>query len=142
MWAVKVENKVYYDWDESKMLEVKLSHPDDFFKIKETLTRIGIESFASKNHLVQTCNILHKKGKYYIVHFKEMFALDGKKTTLTIDDIQRRNVIALLLNSWKLLTFVSDKPERVQIKIKVVPFKDKNDWTLISKYKIGEKYAN
>lgn len=129
---------VIYDWSPELMVEVKLKEPDDFLKIKETLTRIGVESKASQT-LFQTCHILHKRGKYYIVHFKELFALDGKETTLTVEDVDRRNTIVLLLSSWKLLTIVERLDKVEGMSVKVVPFKDKSEWSLVSKYTIGAK---
>jgi hypothetical protein len=123
------------------MLEVNLIEEDDFLKVKETLTRIGVAS-KKDNKLFQSCHILHKKGKYYIVHFKEMFALDGKITDYTDEDISRRNSIAFLLQEWNLLSIIS--PELYQIKaplnqIKIISHKDKNNWELVSKYTIGKK---
>ena len=130
--------KIMYDWAQEKMIEVRLKDPDDFLVIKETLTRIGVESKATQT-LYQTCHILHKRGKYYIVHFKELFALDGKEATLTMEDIARRDTIALLLSNWKLLTTV-ERLDRVEgVVVKVVPFKDKPNWDLVSKYTIGDK---
>ena len=127
-----------YDWAQEKMIEVRLKDPDDFLVIKETLTRIGVESKATQT-LYQTCHILHKRGKYYIVHFKELFALDGKEATLTMEDIARRDTIALLLSNWQLLTTV-ERLDRVEgVVVKVVPFKDKPNWDLVSKYTIGDK---
>jgi hypothetical protein len=128
-------------WSVSDMLEVTIKQPDDFLKIRETLTRIGVASRKDKT-LFQSCHILHKQGKYYITHFKELFALDGKKSTLTENDIQRRNTIALLLQDWSLIE-VSDK-DKVQNKaplsqIKVLPFKEKKEWNLSAKYNIGKK---
>ena len=128
-------------WSVSDMLEVTIKQPDDFLKIRETLTRIGVASRKDKT-LFQSCHILHKQGKYYITHFKELFALDGKKSTLTENDIQRRNTIALLLQDWSLIE-VTDK-DKVQNKaplsqIKVLPFKEKKDWNLSAKYNIGKK---
>ena len=123
------------------MLEVTIKQPDDFLKVRETLTRIGVASRKDKT-LFQSCHILHKQGKYYIVHFKELFALDGKKATLTDNDIQRRNTIAVLLTDWNLITIV--KPEAAENKaplsqIKVLPFKEKKEWNLSTKYNIGKK---
>ena len=130
--------KIMYDWAQEKMIEVRLKDPDDFLVIKETLTRIGVESKATQT-LYQTCHILHKRGKYYIVHFKELFALDGKEATLTMEDIARRDTFALLLSNWKLLTTV-ERLDRVEgVVVKVVPFKDKPNWDLVSKYTIGDK---
>lgn len=133
------ENKV--EWNPSMMLEVSLSEPDDFLKIRETLSRIGVASRKEKT-LYQSCNILHKLGKYYICSFKELFALDGKYCSLTLNDIQRRNRIAFLLQDWGLLTIL--EPDRFMDvaplnQIKVISFKDKNDWNLIQKYTIGKK---
>ena len=128
-------------WVQSDMLEVTIKQPDDFLKVRETLTRIGVASRKDKT-LYQSCHILHKQGKYYIVHFKELFALDGKKSTLSENDIQRRNTITLLLQDWSLVDVV--KKEMTESKaplsqIKVLPFKEKNDWTLSAKYNIGKK---
>ena len=128
-------------WQQSDMVEVALGQPDDFLKIRETLTRIGVAS-RKERKLYQSCHILHKQGKYYIVHFKELFALDGKKTNLSLNDVQRRNRIIQLLSDWGLLEVVStDKIEDVAPlnQIKVLSFKDKDDWTLESKYNIGRK---
>lgn len=123
-------------------IEVKLKHPDDFLLVKETLTRIGIPSFKDRK-LFQSCHILHKRGSYAIVHFKEMFALDGRIANMSKDDLDRRNRIADLLESWDLLTIV-DKEQIVDnmlpmSSIKVIPFSDKRNWSLISKYSIGTK---
>jgi len=128
-------------WSAGDMLEVTISQPDDFLKIRETLTRIGVASRKDKT-LYQSCHILHKQGKYYITHFKELFALDGKKSTLVENDIQRRNTIALLLQDWSLVDIVDkskveDKAPLSQIK--VLPFKEKNEWNLVAKYNIGKK---
>ena len=128
-------------WSIDKMLEVTLKEPDDFLKVRETLTRIGVASRKEKK-LYQSCHILHKQGRYYIVHFKELFALDGKKSTLTLNDIQRRNTIALLLQDWNLIDVV--KKEATENKaplsqIKVLPFKEKKEWSLSAKYNIGKK---
>ena len=129
------------NWSPEQMLEVTIKQPDDFLKVRETLTRIGVASRKDKT-LFQSCHILHKQGKYFITHFKELFALDGKSSTLVINDIQRRNTIALLLQDWNLIDIV-DK-SRVEDKaplsqIKVLPFKEKNDWTLNAKYNISKK---
>ena len=129
------------NWDPSQMVEVVLSEPDDFLKVRETLTRIGVASRKEKK-LYQSCHILHKQGKYYIVHFKELFALDGKRANLFENDVQRRNRVTQLLSDWGLVNIV-DK-ERVQdsaplSQIKVLSYKDKGDWTLESKYNIGKK---
>ena len=128
-------------WDPEMMVEVTLHQPDDFLKVRETLTRIGVASRKEKK-LFQSCHILHKKGKYYIVHFKELFALDGKHANLTSNDIQRRNRIAKLLSDWGLIGIVTDdKIEDVAPlnQIKVIAFKEKGDWILESKYNIGKK---
>ena len=128
-------------WSSSDMLEVTIKQPDDFLKVRETLTRIGVASRKDKT-LYQSCHILHKQGKYYITHFKELFALDGKKSTLVENDIQRRNTIALLLQDWNLIEVV--KTSMVENKaplsqVKVLPFKEKNEWNLVAKYNIGKK---
>ena len=128
-------------WSSADMLEVTIKQPDDFLKVRETLTRIGVASRKDKT-LFQSCHILHKQGKYYITHFKELFALDGKNSTLTENDIQRRNTIALLLQDWNLIdvvntTLVENKAPLSQIK--VLPFKEKNEWNLVAKYNIGRK---
>ena len=128
-------------WSPENMLEVTIKQPDDFLKVRETLTRIGVASRKDKT-LFQSCHILHKQGKYYIVHFKELFALDGKKATLTENDIQRRNTIAVLLADWNLISIV--KKEAAENKaplsqIKVLPFKEKKEWILSAKYNIGKK---
>ena len=129
------------NWSQDKMIEVRLNEPDDFLKVRETLTRIGVASRKEKK-LYQSCHILHKQGKYYIVHFKELFALDGKHANLTVNDVQRRNRIARLLADWGLITVV--KEESVSDiaplnQIKVLAYKDKNDWILEQKYNIGKK---
>ena len=129
------------NWSADSMLEVTIKQPDDFLKIRETLTRIGVASRKDKT-LFQSCHILHKQGKYFIVHFKELFALDGKKATLTQNDIQRRNTIAVLLQDWNLISVV--KKEAAEDKaplsqIKVLPFKEKKEWNLSAKYNIGKK---
>ena len=128
-------------WTPDSMLEVTIKQPDDFLKIRETLTRIGVASRKDKT-LYQSCHILHKQGKYFIVHFKELFALDGKNATLSKNDIQRRNTIAILLQDWSLIDIV--KKESAENKaplsqIKVLPFKEKNEWNLSAKYNIGKK---
>lgn len=124
------------------LLEIKIKDPDDFLKIKETLTRIGIPSFKDKK-LYQSCHILHKKGKYYIVHFKELFALDGKKSTLNEEDIGRRNTIAKLLEDWelvKIVDYTKMTPLAPINSVKIVPYKDKIDWILETKYTIGVRH--
>ena len=128
-------------WSPESMLEVTIKQPDDFLKVRETLTRIGVASRKDKT-LYQSCHILHKQGKYFIVHFKELFALDGKNATLSENDIQRRNTIAILLQDWSLIDIV--KKESAENKaplsqIKVLPFKEKNEWNLSAKYNIGKK---
>lgn len=128
-------------WQQSDMVEVALGQPDDFLKVRETLTRIGVAS-RKERKLYQSCHILHKQGKYYIVHFKELFALDGKNTNLSLNDLQRRNRIIQLLSDWGLIEVVT--PEKIEDvaplnQIKVLSFKDKDEWTLESKYNIGRK---
>jgi hypothetical protein len=135
------ENNELVDWTPDIMLEVRLNEPDDFLKVKETLTRIGIPSNPAKgNILSQSCHILHKQGRYFIVHFKELFILDGKPNNLLYNDIQRRNTIATLLSDWGLVSIIDrslceDKAPLKQIKI--IPFADKRKWTLSPKYNIG-----
>ena len=129
------------NWSQEKMIEVKLNEPDDFLKVRETLTRIGVASRKEKK-LYQSCHILHKQGKYFIVHFKELFALDGKFANLTINDVQRRNRITRLLSDWGLISILRE--ESIQDiaplnQIKVLPYKDKNEWKLEQKYNIGKK---
>jgi len=123
-------------------LEVKLAEEEDFLKIKETLTRIGIASHKEKK-LYQSCHILHNRGRYFIVHFKELFLLDGKESDFTEDDLGRRNTIASLVEQWGLFRIVDykrfEEPKTPLNKIKVLPFKDKDEWTLISKYTVGRK---
>ena len=136
---MSVETEI--QWKQTDMVEVVLSEPDDFLKVRETLTRIGVASRKEKK-IYQSCHILHKQGKYYIVHFKELFALDGKNTNLSLNDVQRRNRIIQLLSDWGLITVVSaDKIADLAPlnQIKVLSFKEKNDWTLESKYNIGRK---
>ena len=128
-------------WTPDSMLEVTIKQPDDFLKVRETLTRIGVASRKDKT-LYQSCHILHKQGKYFIVHFKELYPLDGKNATLSENDIQRRNTIAILLQDWNLVDI--SKKEHAEDKaplsqIKVLPFKEKNEWTLSAKYNIGKK---
>ena len=128
-------------WSQDKMIEVKLNEPDDFLKVRETLTRIGVASRKEKK-LYQSCHILHKQGKYYIVHFKELFALDGKYANLTVNDVQRRNRITRLLSDWGLVSVVSED-SILDIaplnQIKVLAYKDKGEWILEQKYNIGKK---
>ena len=129
------------NWSQDQMVEVTLNEPDDFLKVRETLTRIGVASRKEKK-LYQSCHILHKQGRYYIVHFKELFALDGKHANLTVNDVQRRNRIAHLLSDWGLITVVNGD-SIIDIaplnQIKVLAYKDKNDWVLEQKYNIGKK---
>ena len=134
-----VEPQVH--WTPDMMVEVLLTEPDDFLKVRETLTRIGVASRKEKK-LFQSCHILHKQGKYFLTSFKEMFALDGKPTNITVNDIQRRNRIARLLADWGLVTVVN--PEMIQDiaplnQIKVLPYKEKHEWVLEPKYNIGKK---
>ena len=128
-------------WSQDQMVEVLLNEPDDFLKVRETLTRIGVASRKEKK-LYQSCHILHKQGKYYIVHFKELFALDGKSANLSLNDVQRRNRIIQLLSDWGLITI--KKPDTIVdvaplSQIKVLSYKDKGGWNLESKYNIGKK---
>jgi len=134
-----VEPEVH--WSQDQMVEVVLNEPDDFLKVRETLTRIGVASRKEKK-IYQSCHILHKQGRYYIVHFKELFALDGKHANLTVNDVQRRNRIINLISDWGLVTIV--KPDSITDvaplnQIKVLAYKDKGDWILESKYNIGKK---
>jgi hypothetical protein len=128
--------------DLSKFVEVVLVEEDDFLKVRETLTRIGVSS-RKERVLYQSCHILHKQGKYYIVHFKELFALDGKPSTITENDVQRRNAIANLLEEWGLIKVVNYDIIRDNMapihQIKIISFKEKDDWELIAKYNIGKK---
>lgn len=124
------------------LVEVKLNDSEDFLKVKETLTRIGVASRTDKK-LFQSCHILHKQGKYYIVHFKELFALDGKPTNISDQDVARRNTIANLLNEWKLVSLADNNkttnPTAPLSQVKIVPYKEKQEWELITKYSIGRK---
>jgi|TARA_B100001093_G_scaffold116250_1_gene108575 hypothetical protein len=132
---------IHYDWTAEKMLEVTLPEPDNFLKVRETLTRIGISS-RTENKLFQSCHILHKQGKYFIVHFKELFALDGKESNIANNDIERRNTIAVLLQDWELLNIVDSsqaEPKASLSQIKVLSHKDKSSWELVPKYNIGKK---
>tara|TARA_A100001234_G_scaffold13161_1_gene10670 strand:- start:673 stop:1098 length:426 start_codon:yes stop_codon:yes gene_type:complete len=128
-------------WAPDQMIEVSLNEPDDFLKVRETLTRIGVAS-RKERKLYQSCHILHKQGRYYIVHFKELFALDGKKANLSLNDVQRRNRIVQLLSDWGLIT-ITNPDSVVDVaplsQIKVLSYKDKGGWTLESKYNIGKK---
>ena len=132
------ENNII-EWNPSNMLEVTLNEPDDFLKIRETLTRIGVAS-RKDNKLYQSCHILHKQGRYFIVHFKELFLLDGKKSNLEENDVARRNTIATLMSDWGLLTIEKkDKLDPIAPlrQIKIISFKDKDQWELCPKYNIG-----
>ena len=134
-------NELDNSWHPEKMLEVQLKEPDDFLKVRETLTRIGVASRKDKK-LFQSCHILHKQGRYFIVHFKELFALDGKEANLTENDIERRNTIAQLLADWGLIAIinatVAEKKAPLS-QIKVLSFKEKGEWDLQAKYNIGKK---
>ena len=126
-------------WSQDQMLEVSLKEPDDFLKVRETLSRIGVAS-RKERKLYQSCHILHKQGRYYIVHFKELFALDGKNTNLSDNDIQRRNTIANLLSDWGLVEILGNaEPVAPLSQIKVLSFSEKNEWKLEAKYNIGKK---
>jgi hypothetical protein len=136
-----MNDETIIQWKQTDMVEVVLGEPDDFLKVRETLTRIGVASRKEKK-IYQSCHILHKQGKYYIVHFKELFALDGKNTNLSLNDVQRRNRIIQLLSDWGLITVVNletitDLAPLNQIK--VLSFREKGEWTLESKYNIGRK---
>ena len=138
-----MSGEIEIQWRQTDMVEVVLSEPDDFLKVRETLTRIGVASRKEKK-IYQSCHILHKQGRYFIVHFKELFALDGKKTNLSINDVQRRNRIVQLLVDWGLVTIDSLSQEKIADlaplnQIKVLSFKEKGEWTLESKYNIGRK---
>ena len=127
------------NWTQGQMLEVNLKEPDDFLKIRETLSRIGVAS-RKERKLYQSCHILHKQGRYYIVHFKELFSLDGKQTNLSENDIARRNTISKLLKDWGLVELKGEiEPIAPLSQIKIISFKEKNDWTLETKYNIGKK---
>lgn len=136
---VEEENNIV-EWSPTDMLEIMLNEPDDFLKVRETLTRIGVASRKDKK-LYQSCHILHKQGRYFIVHFKELFLLDGKKANLEENDVARRNTIATLLSDWGLIDFVK-KEELLTAplrQIKIISFKDKDQWELCPKYNIGNK---
>jgi hypothetical protein len=135
------ENNTIVQWTPGSMLEITLNEPDDFLKVRETLTRIGVASRKDKK-LFQSCHILHKQGRYFIVHFKELFLLDGKKSNLEENDIARRNTIAQLMSDWGLIgidTVEKIEPLAPMRQIKIIPFKEKNDWELCPKYNIGNK---
>ena len=134
-------NELDNSWHPEKMLEVQLKEPDDFLKVRETLTRIGVASRKDKK-LFQSCHILHKQGRYFIVHFKELFALDGKFSNFSENDLERRNTIAQLLSDWGLITILNKEEAENKAplsQIKVLAFKDKSDWDLQAKYNIGKK---
>tara|TARA_B100001109_G_scaffold229089_1_gene204746 strand:- start:12 stop:422 length:411 start_codon:yes stop_codon:yes gene_type:complete len=134
------ENKIM-EWSPQSMLEITLSEPDDFLKVRETLTRIGVASRKEKK-LFQSCHILHKQGRYFIVHFKELFLLDGKKANLEETDVARRNTIATLMSDWGLIDIQNGddaKPLAPLRQIKIIPFKEKTQWELCPKYNIGNK---
>ena len=127
------------NWTQDQMLEIGLKEPDDFLKVRETLSRIGVASRKEKK-LYQSCHILHKQGRYFIVHFKELFALDGKNTNLSVNDISRRNTITNLLKDWGLVTVIGEIGEVAPLsQIKVLSYSEKADWTLETKYNIGKK---
>jgi|TARA_B100000902_G_scaffold318152_1_gene310012 hypothetical protein len=131
-------------WHPEKMLEVQLKEPDDFLKVRETLTRIGVASRKDKK-LFQSCHILHKQGRYFIVHFKELFALDGKQANFSDNDAERRNTIAQLLSDWGLIAILNNtiaEKKAPLSQIKVLSFKEKNEWDLQAKYNIGKKIEN
>ena len=129
-------------WSIQDMLEITIKQPDDFLKVRETLTRIGVASRKDKT-LFQSCHILHKQGKYYITHFKELFALDGKPSNISENDIQRRNAIANLLEEWGLIKILNPELMKDNVapihQVKIISFKEKNDWQLVTKYNIGKK---
>jgi len=135
-----MEENALIEWAPTDMLEITLTEPDDFLKVRETLTRIGIAS-RKDNKLFQSCHILHKRGRYFIVHFKELFLLDGKKANLEKNDIMRRNTITTLMSDWGLLTLTkSDSLECAPLRqIKIISYKDKGDWELCPKYSIGNQ---
>lgn len=133
------ENNII-EWTPGSMLEVTLNEPDDFLKVRETLTRIGVASRKDKK-LYQSCHILHKQGRYFIVHFKELFLLDGKKSNLEENDVARRNTIAQLMSDWGLITLETKavEPMAPMRQIKIIPYREKNEWELCPKYNIGSK---
>tara|TARA_R100000329_G_scaffold129915_1_gene108965 strand:+ start:140 stop:550 length:411 start_codon:yes stop_codon:yes gene_type:complete len=136
-----VEKNNIIEWTPNSMLEVTLNEPDDFLKVRETLTRIGVAS-RKENKLFQSCHILHKQGRYFIVHFKELFLLDGKKSNLEENDVARRNTIAQLMSDWGLIMIENTKqldPLAPMRQIKIIPFKEKEKWELCPKYNIGNK---
>ena len=126
-------------WTADLMLEIRLKEADDFLKVRETLSRIGVAS-RKERKLYQSCHILHKQGRYFIVHFKELFALDGKPTNISVNDLERRNTIAGLLEDWDLIEIIGNSTERAPLsQIKVLSFREKDDWILETKYNIGKK---
>ena len=138
-----MSGEIEIQWRQTDMVEVVLNEPDDFLKVRETLTRIGVAS-RKERKIYQSCHILHKQGKYFIVHFKELFALDGKKTNLSVNDVQRRNRIVQLLVDWGLVSISTISQQKISDpaplnQIKVLSFKEKGEWTLESKYNIGRK---
>tara|TARA_B100000676_G_C17822811_1_gene703548 strand:+ start:122 stop:532 length:411 start_codon:yes stop_codon:yes gene_type:complete len=136
-----VEEQTIVEWSPATMLEVTLNEPDDFLKVRETLTRIGVASRKDKK-LFQSCHILHKQGRYFIVHFKELFLLDGKKANLEENDVARRNTITTLMSDWGLVEIQNNeeaKPLAPLRQIKIIPFKEKDQWELCPKYNIGNK---
>ena len=138
-----MSGEIEIQWKQTDMVEVVLGEPDDFLKVRETLTRIGVASRKEKK-IYQSCHILHKQGRYFIVHFKELFALDGKNTNLSLNDVQRRNRIVQLLVDWGLVNICTESQEKIADlaplnQIKVLSFKEKGEWTLESKYNIGKK---
>jgi hypothetical protein len=138
-------NDEIIDWDPSDMIEVSLREPDDFLRVKETLTRIGVSSKREENTLYQSCHILHKQGRYFIVHFKELFLLDGKYSNFTANDRDRRNTIVTLLSDWGLVEIVEEHmiTSTAPIKqIKILPFREKQHWNLQPKYSIGNVKKN
>jgi len=127
------------EWTADLMLEVKLKEADDFLKVRETLSRIGVAS-RKERKLYQSCHILHKQGRYFIVHFKELFALDGKPTNISVNDLERRNTIAGLLEDWDLVEIIGKSEQRAPLsQIKVLSYREKDDWILETKYNIGKK---
>ena len=135
-----MEESKLIEWSPTSMLEITLNEPDDFLKVKETLTRIGVAS-RKDNKLYQSCHILHKQGRYFIVHFKELFLLDGKKSNLEENDLARRNTIAQLMSDWGLISIERKNVEPLAPlrQIKIISYKDKNNWELCPKYNIGNK---
>jgi len=138
-----IPSEASFAWTPEQMVEVGLKEPDDFLKVRETLTRIGVASRKEKK-LYQSCHILHKQGKYYIVHFKELFALDGKKANLSMNDVQRRNRIIQLLIDWGLVNIPATSQEKITdvsplSQIKILGYSEKNEWALEAKYNIGKK---